>query len=45
MVVTKQTIIGEILDFDPETGILATDTRVLNYDVDEDGRMVKIHEW
>jgi len=36
---------GEWYYFDPETGILATDTRVLNYDVDEDGRMVKIHEW
>lgn len=36
---------GEWYYFDPETGVLATDTRVLNYDVDEDGRMVKIHEW
>ena len=36
---------GEWYYFDPDTGILATNTKVLNYDVDEDGKMVKIHEW
>ena len=36
---------GEWYYFDPETGILATDTQFLNYDVDEDGKVVKIHEW
>ncbi len=36
---------GEWYYFDPETGILATDTTLLNYDVDEDGKVVKIHEW
>lgn len=36
---------GEWYYFDPDTGILATNTKVLNYDVDEDGKMIKIHEW
>ncbi len=36
---------GEWYYFDPETGVLATNTTVLNYDVDEEGRMIKIHEW
>ena len=36
---------GEWYYFDPETGILATNTTVLNYEVDEDGRMIKIREW
>ena len=36
---------GEWYYFDPETGVLATSTKVLNYDVDEDGKMIKIHEW
>lgn len=36
---------GDWYYFDPETGVLATNTTVLNYDVDEDGRMIKIHEW
>lgn len=36
---------GDWYYFDPDTGILATNTTVLNYDVDEDGKMVKIHAW
>ena len=36
---------GEWYYFDPDTGILATNTTVLNYEVDEDGRMIKIREW
>ena len=36
---------GEWYYFDPETGILATNTTVLNDEVDEDGRMIKIREW
>ena len=36
---------GEWYYFDPETGVLATSTTVLNYEVDEDGRMSKIREW
>lgn len=36
---------GEWYYFYPETGILATNTKVLNYDVDENGKMIKIHEW
>ena len=36
---------GEWYYFDPETGVLATSTTVLNYEVDEDGRMIKIREW
>ena len=31
--------------FYPETGVLARNTKVLNYDVDDDGRMIKVHEW
>ncbi|PNH18184.1 hypothetical protein B6K86_09470 [Lachnospiraceae bacterium] len=38
-------IMGEWYYFDPDTGILAVNTKVLNYEVDEDGKMVKIHEW
>ena len=36
---------GEWYYFDPETGILATNTTVLNYDVDGEGRMIKIRKW
>ena len=36
---------GEWYYFDPDTGVLATNTTVLNYEVDEEGRMIKIHEW
>ena len=36
---------GEWYYFDPDTGVLATNTTVLNYEVDEDGRMIKIKEW
>lgn len=36
---------GKWYYFDPDTGVLATNTTVLNYDVDEDGCMVKIRTW
>ena len=36
---------GDWYYFYPETGVLARNTKVLNYDVDDDGRMIKVHEW
>lgn len=36
---------GEWYYFDPATGILATNTTVLNYEVDEEGRMIRIRRW
>ena len=36
---------GKWYYFDPETGALLRNTKVLNYDGDENGAMVKIHEW
>ena len=36
---------GDWYYFYPETGALARNTKVLNYDVDDDGRMIKVHEW
>lgn len=36
---------GEWYYFYPETGILATNAKILNYEVDEEGKMIKIHDW